>query len=381
MKAIVNGRILLKDRLLDGQALIFDEKITGFFDAGNIPENCGIIDAEGGYVSPGLIDIHCHGCFGEDAADGSVDGIMKMSEGLLKTGVTAWLPTTITAPVANIEKAFKTIRAVKDKGSHMNGSVVLGANMEGPYLNKKRKGAHDETYLLPPDAAFIKANADIIKIVTIAPELDDDFKAVRAARDAGVAVAIGHSDASYETAMAAIHNGARHVTHLFNAMSPLNHRDPGVVGAALDSGVTAELIADTFHIHADLFHLVHKIKGDRLVLITDSVRAGGLPDGEYDLGGLTIKLSGIECRLPDGTIAGSVLTMINAVKNMARMSVYKTIPLYETVACASLYPARVIGADKRKGSLETGKDADIIIFNDDFIVKKTIIGGRVKYEA
>ena len=378
MKAVINGRIILKDRLLDGKALVFNEKIKGFFDAENIPEGADTIDAAGAYVSPGLIDIHIHGCFGEDASDGDEAGIIKMSKGLAQTGVTAWLPTTMTVPPPQIKKAFAAIRAARSKNGSHNGAAVLGANMEGPYLNKKRKGAHIEEYLLMPDAEFIRENSDVMRLVTIAPEIDNDFRAIRAASEAGVTVSIGHSDADYETAAAGMANGIKHATHLFNAMSPLNHRDPGVVGAALTHGITVELIADTFHIHRELFDLLYKIKKNKLILITDSVRAGGLPDGEYDLGGQRIVLRGIECRLPDGTIAGSVLTMMGAVKNM---SVNTGVPLHEIIACASLYPARVVGADGSKGSLETGKDADITIFGGDFGIIKTIIGGRVVYEA
>ena len=377
MKAIINGRIILKDRLLDGRALVFDEKIKGFFDAVKIPKNYEIIDAGGAYVSPGLIDIHIHGCFGEDASDGSEGGLIKMSEGLARYGVTSWVPATMTVPLPQLKRAFNAIRAAREKDP-ANGAAILGANMEGPYLNKKRKGAHLEEHLRLPDADFIKENADVIKIVTIAPEIDEDFKTIRAAREAGVTVSIGHSDANYDTASAGIANGISHATHLFNAMSPLNHRDPGVAGAALNFGITVELIADTFHIHKDLFNLIYKLKKDKLILISDNVRAAGLPDGEYELAGQKIILKGIECRLPDGTISGSVLTMMAAVKNIVE---YSDAPLHEAVASASLYPARVVGADAAKGSVEIGKDADLVMFDGGYNVLKTIKRGRVIYEA
>jgi len=376
MKAIINGRLILKSRLLDGKALVFDEKITGFCNAGELPAGIDVVDAAGAYVSPGLIDVHTHGCLGYDASDGNPGQLREMCAYLPKTGVTAWLPTTMTIPPVDIVKAFDAIRSVKKESP--TGARILGVNMEGPYLNKKRKGAHLEENLLPPDAKFIKENADIMRLVTIAPELDDNFAAVKAACGAGVVVSIGHSDADYSTAMHSFANGVKHTTHLFNAMSPLNHRDPGVVGAALDADVTVELITDTFHIHKDVFKLVHKLKGDKLILITDSIRSAGMPDGEYDLGGQQVVLKGIECRLLDGTIAGSVLTMIGAVKNM---NLHTSVPLFEIVACASLYPARVIGFDKTKGSLEVGKDADITIFDDTFNVQKTIIGGDIIYGA
>ena len=379
MKAIVNGRLVLKDRVIDG-ALVFDKKITGFCNGAEIPEGAEIIDAKGSFVSPGFIDIHSHGCVGEDVSDGSFEGLKKMSGHLLKNGVTAWLPTTITCPVPEIERAFGCVRRAKTECENENwdGAIVLGANMEGPYLNRKRKGAHLEEHLLPPDAGFLKKHSDIIKIVTIAPELDNGFSAVRAARGAGIVVSIGHSDASYEKAAESVANGVCHATHLFNAMSPLTHREPGVVGAAVSLDISVELIADTFHIHKDLFGLLHKIKGEKLVLITDGVRAAGLPDGNYDLGGQEITLRGIECRLRDGTIAGSVLTMISAVKNMRG---HTDAPLHEIINCASRNPARVIGIDNKKGSLNVGMDADVAVFDDKFNILKTIIGGEVKYEA
>ena len=379
MKAITNGHIILKDRILEGKVLVFEEKIMDICDNGHIPSGAGIIDAGGGYVSPGLLDLHIHGYLGEDVSDGKPQGIQKMAEGIVRNGVTGWLPTTMTVSKTEIEKAFVTARSLREESKHWNGAVILGVNAEGPFINPEKKGAQAQEHILKPNAELILAYRDIIKLVTIAPEMDEGLNAIKTIKKhTNIVISMGHTGADYAGACAAIDCGVSHATHMFNAMTPLNHRDPGVVGAALNRDVTVELIADTFHIHPELFGFLYKIKGRRLILITDCVRAGGLTDGDYTLGGQKIHVKGIECRLEDGTIAGSVLTLNQAVRNM---HLHTNIPLYDIIACASLYPAQIIHADDRKGSLEIGKDADIVIFGDDFQVKKTIIGGAIKYEA
>jgi N-acetylglucosamine-6-phosphate deacetylase len=209
--------------------------------------------------------------------------------------------------------------------------------------------------------------------------MDENFKEISKMRkETDVVVSMGHTDADYDTAMASTNVGVRHATHLFNAMSPLAHRNPGVVGAALNSDVTVELIVDTFHVNPALYNMVYKLKGDKLCFITDCLPAGGLPEGEYTLGGQKFVSKGIECRLPDGTIAGSILALNKGVWNVFTNS---DIPLYECVNCASLNPANAIGIGDKKGSLEVGKDADIIITDCEFNVEKTIIGGTVRYGA
>ena len=379
MKAIINGDIILRDRVLKGKALVFGKTITDIIDMDKLPSDCKTIDAKGGYVSPGLIDIHIHGYLGEDVSDAKPEGIKIMAQGIVKNGVTGWLATTMTVEKSQILKAYDTVRSLMEESRTWNGAALLGVNSEGPFVNAKRKGAQLESAILPPDAAMIVDNADVVKIVTLAPEMDPDFKAIKEISDkSSVVVSMGHTDADYETACASIDCGVKHVTHVFNAMTPLAHRNPGVVGAAFDRDVTTELIADTFHIHKGLFSQVAKIKGDKLVLITDCVRAGGLEDGEYTLGGQKIFVEGIECRMEDGTIAGSVLTLNKAVKNMYANT---DLPLYDVIACASATPARIIGMDGKKGSIAIGKDADIAIFDKDFNVKYTIIGGKIKYEA
>ena len=380
MKAITGGKIILKDRIAENCALLFTDKIEGVVPAHSIPADTEIIDAKGGYVAPGLIDLHIHGYLGKDVCDGEEESIRTISKGLLANGVTGYLPTTMTEDMSVIRKALEVCRSLKEESKNWNGSAILGCHAEGPFISESKKGVQDAKYILKPDAAFVKEYADIIKTITLAPEEDtQDFSAIREiCLDTDVIVSMGHTSADYETAMAGVNAGVKHATHLFNAMTPLAHRAPGVVGAALNSDISAEVIVDTFHVDASLYNMLWKLKGRKLCFITDCLPAGGLPEGEYTLGGQKIIYKGIVCRLEDGTVAGSVLHLNRGVWNVYTNS---DIPLYECVNCASLNPAAVIGMDKTKGSLETGKDADIIITDSNFEVQKTIIAGEIKYEA
>lgn len=380
MKAIVNGKIILKDRIVENCALLYSDVVEGIIPVDKIPAGTDVIDAEGGYVSPGLIDMHIHGYLGKDVCDGEEDSIRTISKGLLGNGVTGYLPTTMTVDMKVIRKALEVCRALKEESKTWEGSEILGCHAEGPFISESKKGAQDPKYILKPDAKFVKEYADIIKTITLAPETDEhDFAAIREiCKDTDVVVSMGHTSADYDTAMASVNAGVKHVTHLFNAMTPLAHRAPGVVSAALNADVSVELIVDTFHVDKSFYDMLWKLKGRKLCFITDCLPAGGLPYGEYTLGGAKIIYRGIVCRLEDGTVAGSVLHLNHGVWNVYKNS---NIPLYECVNCASLNPATAIGVADRKGSLEIGKDADIVITDKDFEVKKTIIKGEIKYEA
>ena len=378
---IVNGKIVLPDSVVLDKVLAFDAetgKITGLVDAA--PAGADVIDANGGLVAPGLVDIHIHGYLGEDTCDAKRDGIKKMAYGVAENGVTAFLPTTMTVAKAEIEAALDAVRSLKEESKTWDGAEIIGVHAEGPFINPSKKGAQAEENILTPDADFILANADIITSVTMAPEMDKEHKCIKKlAADGRVLVSMGHTDATFAEAMQAAKDGVRHATHLFNAMSALAHRNPGVVGAALASeNVSVEVIADTFHINPGLYSIIAKVKGDKMVLITDCTRAGGMPDGEYDLGGQPIFLKGIECRLADGTIAGSVLKLNNAVKNVLA---HTDLPVNVVFKMASLNPATAIGQGDRIGSLEEGKDADIIIVDQDINVQRTIKKGRTIYVA
>ena len=380
MQAIINGKIVLPDRLAEGCALLFDDKIQGVVPAAQVPAGAKVIDAAGGLVIPGLIDMHIHGYLGEDASDGSFEGIRTMAEGVAKNGVTGFLPTTMTVSYDELNAAFDQIRRGMRQSlqDDWQGAQILGVNAEGPFINPAKKGAQAGEHIRPGDAEFLKANLDVIRVFTIAPEMPGNMDCIREMAGRTL-ISMGHTAATYDQAAAAIEAGVGHVTHLFNAQTPLMHRDPGVVGAALtDARVSCELIADTFHVSRHLFPLVSRMKGDKLVLITDCTRAGGLEDGEYTLGGQPIFVKGIECRLADGTIAGSVLKLNAAVRNLLANT---SLEIWEAVNAASLNPARRIGVDAAKGSLEAGKDADIAICDADFNVRRTILGGRTIYTA
>ena len=379
MQAIVNGSIFLGDHIEEGACLLFAEKIIGVVPAAELPAGCAVIDAGGRAVIPGLIDMHIHGYLGQDASDGSFEGLRAMAEGLVKNGVTGFLPTTMTVSRAELRAAFAQIRAAMAASARPDwrGARVLGLNAEGPFINPAKKGAQALENICPGDAAFLREYLDILRVFTIAPEMPGNMDCIwqMAGR---CLISMGHTAANYAQAAAAIEAGVRHATHLFNAQTPLMHRDPGVVGAALTDGrVSCELIADTFHVSRHLFPLVARMKGDMLVLITDCTRAGGLPDGEYSLGGQPIFVRGIECRLADGTIAGSVLKLNEAVRNLLANT---ALTPWQAVNAASLNPARRLGLSA-KGSLEPGKDADIVICDQDFRVHKTIVGGKTVYDS
>ncbi len=380
MKAIIGGKIILKDRIAEGCALLYSDVIEGIVPADNLPDGCETIDAKGGFVAPGLIDMHIHGYLGKDVCDGEEESIRTISKGLLANGVTGYLPTTMTEDMNVIRKALEVCRNLKEESKTWDGSEILGCHAEGPFISESKKGAQDAKYILKPDAKFVKEYADIIKSITLAPEEDEnDFSAIREiVRDTDVVVSMGHTSADYKTAMASVNAGVKHATHLFNAMTPLAHRAPGVVGAALGSDISCEVIVDTFHVDASLYNMLWKLKGRKLCFITDCLPAGGLPEGEYTLGGQKIIYKGIVCRLEDGTVAGSVLKLNKGVWNVYTNS---DIPLYECVNCASLNVATTLGIEKKKGSLEIGKDADIIITDSEFNIEKTIIKGVTRYES
>ncbi len=378
MKCLVGGKVILKDRVAEGLNVYFDEKIRAI-TAESPDESCQIIDCKGMYVSPGFIDIHTHGYANTDVANAEYDGIKNVSYRIAENGVTSWCPTSITAPMEEVLEVLNVIRKMMPESRKWKGAEILGVNVEGPFLNVKKKGAHDEKLIIPPSADAIEGYEDVIKLITVAPEMDDGFKNIKRMKEMGIVVSLGHSDANYETAMNSFTDGGiDHVTHLFNAQTGLLHRDPGIVGASLTADVYTELICDTFHVSKNLFPLVHKMKGDKLCLITDCLRAGGMPDGRYKSGPLSFNLNGIKCTLDDGTIAGSVLKMNQGVKNFYENS---GCTLWEAVNAASLNPAKSIGVDKTKGSIEITKDADLTVFDENFSIKLTISGGMTCYEA
>ncbi|MBW9170436.1 N-acetylglucosamine-6-phosphate deacetylase [Clostridium estertheticum] len=385
MKAIINGKIIMKDRIIYNSVIVFDLKIIGIIDNDNFhqyKEECrekiNVIDAKGRFVSPGFIDIHIHGSGGYDTMDATKKALEIIGTTIAENGVTGYLPTTMTMEASSIYKALDVVR--EEMGIETRGAKILGVHVEGPFINEKYKGAQKANNIVKPDYDIIKDYLDIIKIITLAPEKDIDHSFIKKVKaNSKITLSIGHSDASFEEAMKAIDDGISHATHIFNAMTPFNHRKPGIVGAIFTSDISCELIADLIHVHPAIFNiLINLVHTDRMVLITDSMRAGCIKSGISELGGQKVIVKNGAARLEDGTLAGSVLTLNKAILNMLRNS---NLEIYDVVAMATINPAKVINMDNKKGSLEIGYDADIAIFNDDIDVSFTIVEGKIVYEA
>lgn len=341
-----------------------------------MPTDCHVIDAKGMYIAPGLIDVHVHGSCGADTMDQTKEAIEVISAGISKNGVTSFLPTTMTMSQEDIYGALEVIRLCMNQP--LNGAKVLGAHMEGPFINAIYKGAQLDKYIIKPSYQFIENYTDVIKLVSYAPEMDENYSFTKEVKEkTDITLSIGHTNATYNQAKEAFNCGCSHVTHLFNAMTPLNHREPGVVGAALTSDVFTELIADTIHVNQQLFQFVLDNKGKhKMVLITDSMRAGCMKDGVYDLGGQAVFVKDGAARLESGNLAGSVLMLNKAVYNFFKNT---DLTIDEAIHMASLNPATSIGIENCKGSLEIGKDADISIFDEEMNCYLTIVEGREVY--
>lgn len=374
MKAIINGKLVTPNGIIRNKVLVFNERVKEIRD--NVPTNCSVIDAKGMYVTPGLIDVHVHGSCGADTMDQTVDAIDLISQGIAKNGVTSFLPTTMTMSREDIYGALDIVRECMNRT--LNGAKVLGAHLEGPFINAIYKGAQPERYIIKPSYDFIKEYTDVIKLVTYAPEMDDNYSFTKEVKEkTDITLSIGHTNATYNQAKQAFACGCSHVTHLFNAMTPLNHREPGVVGAALTSDVFTELIADTIHVNKELFQFILDNKGkDKMILITDSMRAGCMKDGKYDLGGQEVIVKDGAARLSSGTLAGSVLTLNKAIYNFFRNT---DATFDEVIHMATLNPATSIGVSDFKGSLEIEKDADIAIFDEEMNCYLSIVEGREVY--
>lgn len=375
MKAIIHADIVLPDRTLSDHAVLFDAHIIDIVTNDKIPPEAELIDAKGKILIPGLIDQHIHGFAGYDTMDCSIDGIWAISRELLKYGVTGFLPATVSADISLLESALLSVRDAMRL--NRDGARILGAHLEGPYLCAEKKGAHEEKYFSGPDIAFVERFADIIKIVTLAPETDNGF--ISRATEDGIVVSLGHSAASYELAVTAFDAGASQVTHLFNGMSGIHHQAPGLAGAALlRKDIFTELIADTVHVRKELFPLIYLAKGaERIILISDCMRAGGMPPGTYKLGGLDVHTDETSARLSDGSLAGSISTLNKAVRNFRDNT---DIPLHEAVALASLNPAKQLKIDSSAGSISTGKRADMVIADNDMNVFATFVAGECLYK-
>ena len=386
----VPSRILIKNAELIGAPglestgwILIDGKVIKALGSGLpplFPEGSAdqVLDATGLYALPGFIDAHVHGAVNQDVMDGSAEGLRTMARFFVSRGVTAFLPTTLTAGVEKLQAALSNIRRVMD--GPPCGAAVLGAHLEGPYLNVARCGAQAPGLIrraLQAEAQPL-LESGIVRLLALAPEFPENLWLIDECVRRGITVAAGHTAATYEEMQTGAAHGLSQVTHCFNAMGGLNHRQPGTVGAALAmDSIRCELIADNIHVHPAVQRILAKVKGpERILLITDAVRGAGMPEGEYEFDGRPALIRAGAVRLPDGTLAGSVLTMDKALQNFVRAS---GEPLAKIWKVSSLTPAQALGVADRKGSLEAGKDADIVLLDMDLKVKATIAEGRLEF--
>ncbi|MDO6354907.1 N-acetylglucosamine-6-phosphate deacetylase [Caloramator sp. CAR-1] len=367
MKGIKNGKIILEDGILEDRVILFEDKIIDIVSEKEYNlSTVELIDVGGSFVSPGFINIHVHGCSGYDFMD--EEGLEEISKELLKTGVTSFLATTMSLEFEKIERALRKIKEFMIKGRCKG---LLGVHLEGPFISKKYKGAHDERFLIDPDFKLIEPYKDVIKIVTLAPELEGAEEFIKKCSKEGIVISIGHSGASFEGTLKAIEYGAKSITHTFNAMPQLHHRNPSVLGAAFTTDVYCEVIPDNIHIHPYLYEVLIRIKGkDRIILVTDSNRACLLRDGEYELGGQAVTVKNGKATLRDGTIAGSVLRMNEGIRNFYKNT---NLEIWEAVKLATINPARLLGIYDKKGSIEAGKDAEFCILDEEFNIVDVIM--------
>lgn len=338
------------------------------------------LNAEGLYVIPGLMDIHFHGCIGYDFCDGTKEAIRQMAEYQLKNGITNICPASMTFSEEQLTEIFENAAQY-----HSNqGARLVGINMEGPFISVEKKGAQNPKYIHRPDVAMFerlqKAAGGLIKIVDIAPETEGAMDFIEKVSDR-VRVSLAHTTADFETAKEAFRRGANHVTHLYNAMPPLSHRAPGVIGAACDDEkVMVELICDGIHSHPSVVRTTFKMFGDdRIIMISDSMMACGLEDGQYTLGGQDVMVYGNKATLTkEGNIAGSVTNLMNCVRTAVKEM---GIPLESAVKCAAVNPAKAIGLYDRYGSLETGKKADVVLLDKELNIQYVIQDGQVIYKT
>ncbi|NUN08585.1 MAG: N-acetylglucosamine-6-phosphate deacetylase [Ignavibacteriaceae bacterium] len=381
--ALIGGKIVTPFRVVkNGTIVIEDGMISelGKISDVSIPDGCRLIDVSGRTVSPGFVDLLVHGGGGFGFADENPESIARASEYFVRNGSTTLLASLFAKPQ---EELLADLKRVADFIDAHPDSNVYGIHMEGPFLNPALKGAMNEDYLWKPTVEgwdmLWEASRGKIRIMTIAPELPGSIDVMRAAARKGVVLSIGHSMATYDEIELAIDNGAAHVTHIFNAMRPFHHRNPGVIlGSLLRNELKIELIADTLHVHPAVMELLLKLKGaNGIILITDSIRAGGMHEGEYEFADQKVFMKEQKAYLADGTLAGSTLTLNKAVKNMIQTANAKETDAFRM---ASLNGAKVLNIENRKGILAAGKDADLIVLNDDYEVEMTIIKGKIAYE-
>lgn len=359
---IKNGKILIGKSFVDAD-IQFDRTITAI---GRLE---GPADMEGGYVIPGLVDVHTHGAVGEDFSDGKPAGLQPLADYYAAHGVTSYLATTMTLREEVLTPAMHAIRDFKPR----SGAKCAGVHLEGPFLSYAKRGAQAAENLHKPDPALFhrlnEASGGQVRLVTVACEEEGALPFIREISRI-CTVSLGHTTADYDTAMSGFLAGASHATHLYNGMPSLLHRAPGVIGAAFDAGASVELICDGLHIHPSVIRATYQLFGDKLNLISDSLRCAGMPDGGYELGGQPIVVKNHKATLLDGTLAGSSISLLDAVRNVVRFG----LPLAGAVYAASTAPALAAGLDA--GVIAQGKAADLLVLDEDLALKAVFVDGQ-----
>ena len=373
-------------QIINGQVFDLKEGFVSrdvYTDGAYIAEKSGddvVIDASDCYVIPGLVDVHFHGCVGEDFSDATAEGLQKIADYELSEGVTYICPAGMTLPEDQLTAICRTTAAHRKNNS--GGAEVVGAHLEGPFLSMAKKGAQNGAFIHEPDADMLRRLQDAaegsVRLVTVAAEEPNAMEFIKAAVDMGITVSLGHTTAGYDVASAAYAAGASHATHLYNGMPSLHHREPAVIGAAFDAGARAELICDGIHIHGSVVRLTFAMFGaERMVLISDSLRATGMPDGIYPFGGQEIEVHGNRATIaghPE-TLAGSVTSLMGCLRKAVEFG----IPLADAVRAASLNPAEAIGIADRAGTVDVGKEASILLLNKkDLSLRTVIFKGQVQ---
>lgn len=372
---IINGKVILEDSIKELNVFFENGKITEV--SNRVPTDETVIDAKGLYVAPGMIDVHTHGRNGSDTMHATFKDLNNISVSELKTGVTSFLPTTMTMPSVDIKKAIAAAYDNKDK---VEGAKILGMHLEGPFFSVKYKGAQPEECMIAPTVenylSFAGDHPDFVKKISLAPEIEGAVDLIKYLREQNVVVSMGHTDATYEEAVKAIEAGATSGTHTYNAMTPLKHREPGVVGAVmLHDEVYAELILDGIHVSFPAAKILSKMKGaDKLILITDSLEAAMLPDGTYELGNQKVYVKDGQARLKSGNLAGSTANLNQCVRNAYK---HLDLPLYEAIGYATKNPADHLGL-KDYGRIKEGCVADMILIDDEIDIKRVILNGETK---
>jgi N-acetylglucosamine-6-phosphate deacetylase len=377
---ILGATLLTPEATLPDHSLIIEHGRIASISSAPAELDAPTLNARGFTVIPGLIDIHTHGGDGADTMDATPEAITTIARFLARHGVTSYLPTTITASAESTRKAIANLRNLPQP---KDGAQHLGIHLEGPYLCHEQRGAQPEAHLRNPDPAEYADwfEDELVRLITLAPELDGAEELIRRATAAGVEIALGHTAADEATTRAAINLGAKQATHVFSGMPAFHHRLLNVLTVALtDDRLYAQAIVDGIHIHPDVVRMITRLKSTRrLILISDSIRAAGLGDGEYDLGGETIRVqNGVTRRAYDGGLAGSTLTMDAALRNVMK---FTNLALAEALPMATSVPAEAMGWSGRKGVIRIGADADLVFLDEKFNVCLTMVAGRVVYQT